>query len=294
LTWQALFVVRVLVLQIPCTILIKRTAGLGSRTRRLVWQYLLAALFASVFAVAQGAPVVIPDLPWIVLAGFGNGIACYFFWRAYDINLSKTSLFSIARDVIAMALGYVLLEETRYLSGWVIVGVFLSILSALMLSVRGTNGSDQARASVNRTLLIWVLLFSVIWGVTDFSVRYFSFVRSVHTATFLCEWYVGSFIGAVAVLLLAGKAEAGARLQTREIAPLALLAALICISFYLTYEIIALAPITIVLPLLRSSDLIAALLIGLYLFGERRELSGRECWATVIGIVGGLTLAFQF
>src|SRR3989344_9413055 len=109
--WQVPVILRIVIGYLILPVLTKKIAKAPSRTRNLVWQYFLAAVFALIFAAIQGAELFQSRVLIVMLIGAFNAFACYCQWRAVDISLSKTSIATQWDDLITLGLGYLVLKE---------------------------------------------------------------------------------------------------------------------------------------------------------------------------------------
>lgn len=295
--WQIPVLLSIVLGHLVAPNLIKRISGVPSRARNLVWQYFMTAALAASVAVLTGAEMWKKQVLIVAIIGAFNAFACYCHWRAVDISLSKTSLFTQADDFIAIALGYLVLHEARFLGPWLAIGVILSLGAVLWLTsakawaVEKKNG--QSTAMRTRQLVGWVMLYSVIWGGAIFSMRYFA-VGGMSLPSYIASWYGGSLIGALITFALAGKKERGAPLTRGQILNVLPLAITIWLSLMTAYWSKSLAPITVVQPILQVTEMIFPTIIGLWIFKEAKELTNPDYLAFGMGLVGGLIIAMSF
>ena len=276
--------------------LIKKIATAPSRTRSLTWQYFFSAILALSVALFAGANLWEQRVIAVAVIGAFNAFACYCHWRAVNISLSRTSLFTQADDLICLALGYIILGEGKFLSTWLGIGLTLSLVSVSIFTFAKTRvpKTDNAQNESKKwTIGVWVMLYSVIWGVAIFSMRYFS-LNGMSLPSYIAAWYSGSYIGALVVFLLGGKKEAGAPLKKAQILRVAPLSLVIWLSLMSAYWAKMLAPITVVQPICQVSEMIFPTLIGLWIFKEAKELNIWSRLAIVLGLAGGTIIALSF
>ncbi len=295
--WQIPVMCRVIIGYMIAPALIKKIATAPSRTRSLVWQYFFSAVFALSIALIAGANLWETRVIAVAIIGAFNAFACYCHWRAVDISLSRTSLFTQADDLICLALGYIILGEGKFLSTWLGIGLTLSLVSVSIFTFAKTRTpkADNAQKPEQKkwTIGIWVMLYSVIWGVAVFSMRYFS-LQGMSLPGYIAAWYSGSYIGALVVFLLGGKKEAGAPLKRAQILRVAPLSLVIWLSLMSVYWAKMLAPITVVQPIFQVSEMIFPTLIGLWIFKEAKEMNIWSRLAIVLGLAGGTIIALSF
>lgn len=295
--WQIPVLLRIILGHIVAPNLIKRITSAPSRARNLVWQYFLAAALATSVAILTDAEVWDRRVLIVAIIGAFNAFACYCHWRAVDISLSKTSLFTQADDFIAIALGYLVLHEEKFLGPWLAIGIISSLGAVLWLTstkawaTKKNNG--QSAAVKTRRLVGWVILYSVIWGGAIFSMRYFA-VEGMSLPSYIASWYGGSLIGALVTFAFAGKKERGVPMTRRQILNVLPLAITIWLSLMTAYWSKLLAPITVVQPILLVTEMIFPTIIGLWIFKETKELNNPDRLAFAMGLVGGLIIALSF
>ncbi len=241
--------------------------------------------------LASGQNMVI-NSSWLIISAIGviNSFGAYCQWRAFDISLSKTGIFTQGDDVIAITLGYLFLNETKYLNEKLAVGIIICLLAATALL------SQRQKANKNVALLGWVAGYSLIWGMAIFFMRYFA-LQQVDLANFMTAWYCGSFIGSLIIFCftrLAAKNEAGEKLSGKSIGGVFLLALAIWASQLLAYMSYRLAPLTVAQPVYLVSEAILYIFLGLYYFKEIRQLTKIDKIAFAGGIAGIIIIALSF
>ncbi len=281
-SWQALFLMRVLLANVLAIWVIKRVAQLPQRTSLLILQYSWLALASGLWWVYNTPRVPSGSANLIIVLGAFNSFACYAQWRAFDISLSRAAIFSILDDLIALGLAYIFLGEISYLNPLLTTGILLSFISAVMLSLPRSTTSG----SVPQAIIYWVLLYSVIWGITAVATRFFAYDQTVPIPTFVFFWYAGSLIGALLMQTCTVKTEQPIMRSAHGL--VALLAGLVFGTTVLTYMLFTRTPVTVLQPLSQLAELIFPLLMGVFVFRESRELINREWIAIAIGVVGGV------
>lgn len=272
--------------------LIKKITTEPSRTRSLVWQYSFTAVLALTVSAIVGANLWEPRVAAVAVIGAFNAFACYCQWRAANISLSKTSLFTQADDLTCLALGYIVLGEGKFLTWPLGLGLTLSIGSVLLFTFAKAS-SPPSNGPQKWAIGRWVALYSVIWGIAMFSMRYYS-LQGMSLPSYVAAWYGGSLVGAVIVFLLGGKKEAGEPLKRMQILQVAKLSSVIWISLMAAYWAKMLAPITVVQPIFQVSEMIFPTFIGLWIFKETRELNRLSYTAIILALAGGITIALSF
>lgn len=263
----------------------------GSRTRKLVWQYFFAASLALITAVISGQINLSRSFIIVAIIGAANAFACYCHWRAYDISMSRTAVLSNLDDLTAMGLGYMILGEARILTPYLAAGIVLSIISTIIFA-RAKHRNKPSDGRFKDRLVIWVLGYTIVWGIAMFSMRFFS-VRGMDMPTYVVAWYGGAWVGALLTRFMMGRDEAGLPLAHSQKAKVLFLALCIWTSLMLGVFIRKFTPITIIQPIQLVAEMSIPAIIGLTIFGEAHGMSRREIAAITIGIVG-ITLILIF
>lgn len=292
--WQIPMIGVVLVSYVLMPVLIKRISKAPNRTRNLVWQYLFCAAIS--IMVATIARVNLLDYRLLVIAlaiGVPNALACYCQWRAVDISLSKTSVATQWDDMTSLALGYLILNEAAVLNAPLVVGIILSVGAALFFTLTKNRNGGKKEVSKSRTLGLWILVYSLIWGWATFSMRYFA-LKGVPLPAYVAAWYTGSLLGAVGTYFIAGKKEAGDPLTLKQIVKVLPLSIAILTSLSMQYWTKIMVPITIFQPIAQVAEMVLPTLIGLYYFKEVKDLKTLSKIIFAVGIAGGLIIAFAY
>lgn len=315
MTWQIAVLFRIATAHIFTPVLVKRITGLPSRARRLSLQFLFCTVFSFAFAILTGNGIEFNKY-WFMIAAIGtaNSLAAYCHWRAIDINLSKTSLFTQADDIITLLLAYIILGETKYFNSSLAIGMAFCFLAATAIVLRKYQSADNPGVNLNAKLIGWIAVYSVIWGGAVFAMRYFA-LKGVSFSAFLTSWYAGSYAGSLLILLLprlilkiakyfkfkfaenlsiAVKKEIGEKLSGSGIRGVLILSSAIWLSMFFGYCATKLAPLTVSQPIFLASEMILPALIGLWFFKEIKSLSLVEKIAFPLGIAGGIIIGISF
>lgn len=309
--WQIPVILRTLVAHIFGPILLKSIVDKPSRTRYFVWQFIFTAALAIPAGLIFGAEFFGPAFVAIAFIGVINAFAAYCLWRAVDVSQSLTGMTTFADDVICLALGYVLLHETKYLTPSLTIGVILALSAAIIFGFAKKYEDKGTPTPYN--MFLWIAFYSIVWGVATFTFRYFA-LNTVSAWTFGAGWYSGSLVGALLTYMLAGKKEAGEPLNNKQrfrMLPNALITwgALMLAYWASSFKEGA---ITRVQPIFQVTEMVFPTFIGLYWFQVVRKVSpklatryfykfqeGKEltCLAKVaigIGIIGGVMCALNY
>ena len=276
--------------------LLRRVAVLPGRARNLVIQYCFAALLAWVVAFV-GHWIMGTHFEWkaqmLVVVGIGvaNAVACYWHWKATAINQAITSLSTWLDDIIPLVLGLFILNEFQFLNAMVVVGIILAVGSAILFATQ-TASLDGVKPSSVRQIYKYILMYSVIWGVAGFAMRYLSVKENMLVWDFISSWYSGSIVGALAVYYLADQTDRGDASTLREaMKKTAMLTGSVVSSLAATYWAKSLVPLVFTQPIFMVSEMVFPTMIGLFIFGEHKHFT-RLGWILIFcGLVGGLIIA---
>jgi drug/metabolite transporter (DMT)-like permease len=307
--WQIPIISKIFLGNILLPILIKVISGLPSQKKNLWLQFAFCLLFSVIAFFAITAIWGLKEIQnsylllAVVFIGFLNCFACYCSWKAIDLSLGKTGLFTQLDDVIALTIGVIFLNEKGFIDCYVLCGIVLCFCAAfLFLSSKQPNKSSNY--SLNKKLMGYVLGYSFIWGFAFAAQRYCA-VKNLPPPLFLISWYIGSFLGASLLLTPLFKLAQG---KPTEIignerlerwrkkfgrfrkTSIAIMSFTVWLSMACLYWGAELTPIIGYQPLYLVAEIIFPVLAGLLLFGEKKELSKREQIAFVIGITGSIII----
>lgn len=281
--------------QITNPILIKNINSKESRSRALVWQYVFAFSVAIVVAIIFGVQLWDYRVAIVIGIGIVNALACYCYWRAVSISLSKASIFGRLGNLTSFALGYIFLGETKFFNPMLVIGLILYLITMAMFVFAKKQTSNSQDHVVNPSKIplgLWVTAYSVAWGAAIFAMRCLA-VGGMTTPSYLLSWYGGSLIGALIVFFIAGKKEAGPALSKKQILLTALLALGIAAALGAAYWAQSLAPITVIQPIIQVGEMIFPVAIGLWIFKEVKKLNFWTGLAMVIGAMAGIFVALS-
>jgi len=231
----------------------------------------------------------------IFVIGLFNGFAAFAQWKAIDISLSRTSLFTFWDDIIAMALSLLILHEGRELNAGVYTGIILSLGAVVFFAIHSyqqrIHSNPDAKA-VPFKFYLYVGFYSIIWGLATFAMRYLG-VKNVSIGAFLAPWYLGALVAAFIILLRVDKKAITVALKTKDIAWMLALSSCVFVSLALTYKAYSMAPQNVVQPYFLIGEMILPTLIGLYFFKEVKGLDKSEKLVFSIAIIGGIIIAIS-
>lgn len=301
--WQQMVFLRVAIANGIASILIKLVASSLSRTKKLVIQFFTCFLLSAVFLFLpynQGPTQFNEFFTIVVGLGLINSLACYCQWRATDLNVTKTALFTQGDDVLSMTLAFFILHESRVITTSWVVGIILVLVAAVLFItapiVIPKEADEKEKTALmekgrknNKLIYKWVMGYNIGWGLTSFMFRWLS-LKGLSIFYFLPAWYGGSFIGSLFIFFLGSKQEASGKLTLKDVWPVLLLALVVWISLGLSYQAFALAEILKVRPIFQMGQVIIPLLIGLYVFNELKSFTKQGKIAMTIGLFGTLII----
>lgn len=285
--------------------ILKKVSGMHSRTRRFFLQYCFCVLIAISLGLLEGELAINSRTITVAVIGFFNGMAAFCQWKALDISLSKTSLFTFWDDIIAMGISYVVLNEGEFLNGGILAGIILSLSALVGFCVRDyrkTKSTDHGKdaKATKIAFFIYVGAYSVIWGIALFFMRYFAF-NKMPAGAFLPAWYSGALIAAVIILLAYTEQDNGKTTFIKTVkekisffAWSAAASSAILVSLGITYWSYWYAPQIVVQPLYLVGEMIVPAIIGLFAFKERQEYEATDWTLLVISLLGGVLIAISF
>ena len=306
LPWQVVLVIYLLVARIIVPVFNKRIASDPYKPRNLLMQYFLAAILAISVAGFFGDFKIRWELGAVVLIGVFNAFACYAYWQAIDISLSKTSLFTQGDDLITLGLGFLILGEAKFLTLGLGIGILLCFGAVMLFAYNKWRlaKEDHNNKVTNRDykkkslhLSVWIAIYSIIWGGAVFSMRYFA-LRGVPVFDYVGAWYIGAFFGAQIIYWVSefrrDKKEKVPSYTAANFKVVARVVVCIYASIVLNVWLRNLAPIAKIQPIDQVAEMIFPMVIGLYVFKEIKQVDWLSGVAMLIGIVGGLLIAFSY
>jgi hypothetical protein len=269
--------------------------------------FFVAVVVAAGYALAEPPPVTFLYNPktWLLFGlGMINALAVYASWRAVDMSLSRTSLFTMMDDVVAMVLGTVVLGESKLITWALGIGIFLCFGSAVACTVldipkqvakeRAVKEKNPSAPSTSPwRLFIWIGIYSVIWGIAAFAVRYYA-LQGFSGSMFALPWYVGSFIGTLFLFVLLGSKEAGEPLTRQQMTKPTILGVMIIGSMMLLYWANHSAPIAVTQPIFQVAEMVIPTLMGLYYFKEIEKLTRAQKGTFVLALMGSVIVALSY
>src|SRR3989344_8918424 len=157
--WQLFVGLRLLSAHILLPGIMKKVVGWSGRLRKLYYQFFICFLFSVVWVLFKPDSLagLNTDFTWLLMIGFFNSLACYFQWRAVDLSLSKTAMFTQADDIITVSMGMIFLHEYNLLNRGGFVGLAVIIVAGIILAV-----ARKRHHGSNLSLIGYVAGYSLI------------------------------------------------------------------------------------------------------------------------------------
>ena len=151
--WLILVSLRIIVAHTIAPWMIKKASTESGREERFLLQFVSATSLSILCSLILGL-----SLNWLFLltigVGFINGFAAYCQWRAVEISLSKTSLFTWGDDAICMILAYFFLDEGLILSTSMKFGILFSFVAVALFSYSDYHKKDEKKLLMKKTVIL--------------------------------------------------------------------------------------------------------------------------------------------
>ena len=292
--WYQIAGLRVLTAHIASPILMKKVSMLPSMSKRINLQFFYCTVFSLIFLLITNQVNQLFDNMCLMIAGIGviNSLAVYAQWKAVSISLSKTALFTIADDAIAIILGFLFLGEIKDLNIYLIIGMIICFATALVMGVKKSQKNDSSKLGVS--IFIWIAIYSLIWGIAVFSMRYFA-LKGVQFSLFLFSWYGGSYLGSfILIALIKDKKSIQITKSSTSKIFLFLLSIVIWLSMVFGYWLKNLVLLSVSEPIFLVTEMIFPALIGLFYFKEIKTLSRIQKIIFPVAIIGLMIIMFSY
>lgn len=266
--------------------------------RFFTFHYLFAAILGLFTALWLGQTGLDKLLLVIITIGAANGYAAYCQWKVDQYSLAFAGLSFFMDDVIAMTLGYTVLNETKYLNSGMITGLSFCVIALALILYRKYQKGSGGEHAVTPKLLFYVLAYTIIWGFAKFFVRYFA-LENVSIGKWVLGWYGGAFIVAITIFFFSEFSSN----NKRDVKPIplpqmtwksAIAGAAMFSGAFLAFWAFRTAPITVVNPIFFTAQMIPRMLIGLYVFKEIKQFDGIEKGYMALSVAGAAIIALSY
>jgi hypothetical protein len=261
----------------------KKIVNLPSRTQRLLLQYIFCFSLAVIFWLIKDRSFN-EQMIAIFIIGIGNGIAVFNRWKATEISLSGTSVWSFMDDLVAMALAFFILNEVKILNIFLTIGISIAILSIVLLGFQKKHHGWPIK------FFLYVGVSSILWGIAYFSQRFFA-SGGVSSSEYILAWYGGSLLTASLIRLFwkeTGQAKLGTPLSKKDVLVLFTISISIFTTVLIATTILKNMPQIIFQPILLVSEAVIPTLMGLIIFREKQNYSSIEkilLFSAILGVI---------
>ena len=270
---------------------------------RFLLQYCLCAVAAFLIALLLRQIRFDGTMLLILSLGVANGFAAFCQWKATFTNLSKLSVLAVLDDSVAITLGYLFLDEKRFLNRGLLLGLLLAAITAFLFVLNDARknhpGVSQTLLRVQRLFYFYVLSYSLIWGIYGFSKRYFA-LEGTGKGTFFLGWYGGSLLSALIIFFVAKRRttsplyQLAASLNKNTSLIVAGSCAFVMTGLALSYWSSQLAPLVVTEPYYLLAEMVIPAATGLILFREGRSLELKEKIPFALGVLAALLIALNY
>lgn len=142
-------------------------------------------------------------------------------------------------------------------------------------------------------LILYILIFSITWGVALFSIRYFS-VNHLPVSKFVWCWYLGATLGSLTIFLTTLKKQEY-KIPKRDLIEVFGLSCTMIGSLAPNYWSMSFAdkPQIALQPIYLVSGIILPTLLGLYYFKEIKNFDGYDRFLLCLAALAGTTIALN-
>lgn len=287
MTWQ--IALGILVLVNTASVVLTKVAAdklPKERAKGIFWQYLFCGLLATGYALISGKMTWTPALFLVGGVGLVNTFGNYCQWQASGLSLSKTTLFFPLMEVVSIAMALVFLGEKMFWNTQLIAGAGLCFLAMGLLRLPKNN----TKGNLGGKWFLFILGMVLIGGVDVFLIKVFA--SNVPRENFLMAWYIGAFVGSFPIAGMTKQNPfriSGKTLLVVLPVSLAILGALFVL--YWTYQLGG--PVSLVLPIRGLAITVVPILVGWWLFKERKGFTKTEWLGFSVGIAGAILVLLR-
>lgn len=280
MNWQLVLMTNIIIFAVA-QVLIKLIVGKLPKAQALSLQFLINALIMFSFVLAKNqfhfSDEALKVIPLGVLASLG----AYCQWKAIAVSLSRTALFLPLAGSLTVGLAALFLGETKEWSSGLMAGIIICFLAAFFFRNQSKEKAEGNRES-DKKWLFFVVGMILIFGITNFLMKAFS--SDIPRGQFLFYWYAGTFLGSLPLLFLEKQNPLEWPGRIVFLVPLASLA--ILGNLATQYWAFQLTLASRVVPFQTFGTTFVPVLIGWFVFKERKGLSKKELLAFFTGLAG--------
>lgn len=293
--WEIVVLLKILAGSVltPFAVRLLGASDMRERVESILLQFILAASLALVAISMIGGPL--PSLEhWqIALIGAFMPVGVFFQWKVYSWSMSRGVIFGALVSVIPLLLSGIVLGEWGVFIGksLLLVGFGLTVLGIVLRLRQDTEAKrrEEGSGKVPLALYWYGLAFVPIFGIGSFLQNFWT-KGGIEPLQFMSAWYLGASISALTLFALTRHLQkAGNRetmLPAKKYGLIALAGGSIFLNTWFSLLLFAEVEQTVVLPLFAIGDIIGPLVLGLFVFGERKSLSFTGWLYLGCGVVG--------
>lgn len=285
MNWQMVLLFNITIVAISIVLAKLITDRLPNKAHGVFIQYLCCAIMASGYwLLTSQDKILIPECFGALGLGFFVCFGAYCQWHAHALNLSKTALLDPLSEVITIILVTVFLFEFKSWNLMLVFGIIYSFKAVYIFKSQKEKGMKKEKE--NRKWLFFTLAMVTIFGIATFGMKVFASKFSMPKAQFLMFWYTGAFLGSL--ILLYVKKQNPLIYPGKFVFLIPLLSLGIVGNLATLYWALQLTEASRVIPVRLVGEIFVAVLIGLFIFKERKELSEAGKLGFWIGTAGAL------
>lgn len=262
---------------------VKSLTGNIPKARGIQWQFTWAALLTITHGAVVGELRMDWTTAWIAAVGCMNALGCLCEWHAYEHSLSKTALMLPLIPIWATILVVLILgEDTLWGNATLLAGIVLLHGAALLLPwQRG------GRERWNWRWLGWTGGCIAICAVAVLLIKVASL--STPPGQFVAAWYGGSLLGAIGIAHVRREPHLSLRQTVRTVPiTIGIVGAMVAL-----YWLLRLTDASIALALMSFLTPIPTMILGWFVFGERKKFNLLQVLGCVAGIAGCACIAIS-
>jgi len=287
MNWQLVLLLNLTILVIA-RFTIKLVADKLPNAKAIFLQYLFCACFVVLYWLFfDKSRIYAEDFLIVGMVGIVNAWGTYCQWRAIKINLSKTSLFNPLSDVLTVILAVLILNE---IASWNLLfgsGIVLCFVAVWLFSSQKTESNNNAK-----NWLLFTAGMVLIFGITTFLMKVFSSTAEIPSTQFLMFWYIGAFAGSIPVFYFEKNNKVN-QSERKWILLIPFVSLVILGSLATSYWMFRLTEASRVVPFQSMGGAFLPILIGWFIFKERKGLSKKEIVAFLVGLIGAIFIIFS-
>ena len=295
MAWQVMF--GILLIVNLCSLTLSKVATDMLPKKKSVgifWQYLFCAVIAFIYALISGKTVLNSSLFLVAVVGFFNAFGNYCQWQAFGLSFSRSSLFFPLMEIWTIALALMFLGESPLWNLQLVLGAILCFAAMWLFRISREKKDEEKEVKhiPGRKWFIFTIGMIAVFGTAAFLLKVFSV--TIPRETFLSNFYLGAFLGSLPILRLERQNPFNTRLSNKTLLIVLTVAILIMgatLALYWTYQLGG--PISLIQPVRGMFISLVPILLGWFIFKERKSLTKTEWLAFFFGIIGAILVLLR-